>query len=209
MLAMQIFHTNRTVLAVEQHSGGQGIELDVEFVALFASHLQYTLTTTNAGAIAGGNGQVAHAESVCLHQSPVVRVASRLEEPQEPLEEILSLGKGRPGRTPDAPHQHVLSERYHWIRPLGAEPAAEAVAGAVQAKTLVQPSIEWPVVAIFQALEILTHVLRLPGSVAGQLEQIVPVGVMRVDHDHGIMSRTAAERARPGIKDPIALTGEV
>src|SRR5437016_5677409 len=57
--------------------------------------------------------------------------------------------------------------------------------------------------AIFQALEIGPHVLGTPRRIAGELSDVVPVGVVWINQDHGMVSRAATERAGPRIEDTI------
>src|SRR5215472_12111713 len=63
--------------------------------------------------------------------------------------------------------------------------------------------MKWTVPAAFDTLEILAHPLRSPGWVAGEIPDVIPIRVMRVHQDHGVMRRAAAQGAGAGIKDAV------
>ena len=63
--------------------------------------------------------------------------------------------------------------------------------------------------AIFHVFEILAHVGRLPGWVAGKFRDMFPVVVMRIDEDQGIMRGTTAQGSSSRIKNAIAVAVEL
>src|SRR5215831_8898137 len=58
------------------------------------------------------------------------------------------------------------------------------------------------VMTILHTLEVLTHVLCLPQGIARQVRKIVPILVMGIHCDHGIVGCTATQRPRPRIEYP-------
>ena len=49
--------------------------------------------------------------------------------------------------------------------------------------------------AVLEALEVRAHVLGAPRRIAGEIRELVPVRVVRVDEDHRVVRGAAAERA--------------
>jgi hypothetical protein len=64
------------------------------------------------------------------------------------------------------------------------------------------------VLAPFEPLEISPHVLAAPGGISGDLCDPVPVIVLRVHGDHGVMGGTPSERACPRVQNAIAVGDE-
>src|SRR5215468_11984072 len=58
------------------------------------------------------------------------------------------------------------------------------------------------VLAVLHTLEVLAHVLRLPRGIARQVGKIVPILIMWIHGDHGIVGCTATQRAGPRIEYP-------
>src|SRR2546423_4939546 len=63
--------------------------------------------------------------------------------------------------------------------------------------------------AAFEPLEIVAHVVAVPGGISCQLCEIVPVAVMRVDRNHRIVRRASAERARARVENAIRVFDEL
>ena len=59
------------------------------------------------------------------------------------------------------------------------------------------------------AFEVTAHVVRVPRIVAGQRGDRVPVLIVRIDHDHRVVSGAAAERAGPRIENAILRRDEL
>ena len=74
-------------------------------------------------------------------------------------------------------------------RRVETEPAPEALPG--------------PVSALLEPLEVRPHVLRAPRGVAGQVGELIPVGVMRIDEDHRVVRGAAAKGAGARIPDRV------
>src|SRR5919109_877761 len=54
--------------------------------------------------------------------------------------------------------------------------------------------------ALLDPLKVLTHPACAPRLIAGEVRDIVPVGVVRVNQDHGVMRGAAAERPGARVK---------
>ena len=59
--------------------------------------------------------------------------------------------------------------------------------------------------AVLDSLEVGTHVIRAPGRIAGDVGDLIPVGVVRVDEDHRVVRRAPAERAGARVQDAVHL----
>ena len=60
-----------------------------------------------------------------------------------------------------------------------------------------QRAVARPIVAVLEPLEIRPHAARrATTAIAGEVGQLVPVGVVRTDEDHRVVRRAAAERRR-------------
>ncbi len=57
--------------------------------------------------------------------------------------------------------------------------------------------------AVFHALEVAAHVVGRPRAVAGQVGDVVPVGVVRRDGDHRVVRRASTERAGARIENAV------
>ena len=76
------------------------------------------------------------------------------------------------------------------------QPAIPTVPRGVEAE-LGQPPVEGaPMLTIFQFFEIFAHVVGTPRRVVGQSCQQVPILIVWIYGDHGVMGCTAAEAAR-------------
>ena len=58
--------------------------------------------------------------------------------------------------------------------------------------------------AALEPLKIWTHPRRSPAWVAGQISNVIPVRVMRVDQDHGIMRSASPQSTGARIEDAVA-----
>src|SRR5207249_9859205 len=88
---------------------------------------------------------------------------------------------------------------------LGREPALEAMTRRVPAGDFVDPSPrdgEVPVLTVLHAPEVLAHVLCLPRRIARELGEVVPIPIVRIHQDHGIVRGAPAECSRTGVEDP-------
>src|SRR5262249_57938269 len=66
-----------------------------------------------------------------------------------------------------------------------------------------QEAIRPAVVAVLERLEVAPHATGAPGRIAGEAGDVVPVRVVRIDHDHGVVGGAAAQGARARIENPV------
>src|SRR5271170_7249017 len=71
---------------------------------------------------------------------------------------------------------------------------------------LVEPAINPSIMAILQPLEVAAHLACSPARVASQCRDAIPVRIMRIDQDHGIVGGTATQGPRSGIKHSVDIT---
>lgn len=81
----------------------------------------------------------------------------------------------------------------------------KTMAARVPAEKLVEEPAKLAIVTIFKPLVVVPHVGGTPRNITGEFGDLVPVTVMRVDKDHGIVARTAAKRACTGVKHAVLL----
>src|ERR1700678_580414 len=67
----------------------------------------------------------------------------------------------------------------------------------------VQPPVNTSIVTVLQPLEICAHLVSLPGRVAGKLRDLIPIRIMGIDQDHGIVGGATAESACPRIQHSV------
>ena len=70
---------------------------------------------------------------------------------------------------------------------------------------LIQDLLAKAIIAMFHAFEILAHVLVAPGIVSRDLSDVVPIAVVRIDHDLSIVGRAAAQSSCSGIEHSVDL----
>src|SRR5262249_22224683 len=62
---------------------------------------------------------------------------------------------------------------------------------------------------VLQTFEILAHVIGLPGRIPGKRGDIVPISVVGIEENHGVVGSAAAQSASTRIEDAIMLFAEV
>ena len=153
--------------------------------------------------MARGRHRRAHRCRLCVHQPFVVRITITAGEPPQSFTTS--------GSRPAAPAAHSatcaqtpVEDGPQRQRALGGEPAAPAMPGRVPTDQPVEPSEqEYSVTAAFEPTKVLLHVGRSPRSVAGQLPDVVPVGIVRAHDDHCVVPGTAAQSAGAWIEHAI------
>src|ERR1700730_13930185 len=63
--------------------------------------------------------------------------------------------------------------------------------------------------AILHALEILPHIASIPGTVTGKLRNLVPIVIVRINQNHRVVRRAAAQSACPWIENSVAFCREL
>ncbi len=86
-------------------------------------------------------------------------------------------------------------------RAFGTQPAAPAVARRVDAE-VAQRAPHRPVPAVFDALRIAAHARCLPGHIAGEARDVIPVGIVRRHEDHRVVRGAAPSAAARGYSTP-------
>ena len=76
------------------------------------------------------------------------------------------------------------------------------MARGVEAQPL-KLAVEPAIAAILDPLEIAAHMGCAPGSIPCQFGDAVPIIIVRIDGDQGVMGCAAAQRARPGVENPV------
>src|ERR1700761_8836532 len=99
----------------------------------------------------------------------------------------------------DGLNELLVFQHFERNRHFGRQPPRPAVARGVDAEKT-QQAIQWTVPAGFEALEIAPHIRCFPTRILSQAGDVIPILVLRVDEDHGVMRGASAEAARPRIK---------
>src|SRR6184192_3966885 len=65
------------------------------------------------------------------------------------------------------------------------------------------------VIAVLQPLEVFPHRRRPPRAIARQFGEVIPVFVVRIDRDHGVVRAASAQTAVSRVKDAILFRDEL
>ena len=200
--AFEILDADRSIFFVEKHLGRERVELDGQIAGIFLLDLQQKFARAVPSALGCGQRRQAKSDRVILYQAPVVRIEPAEQGPPDALERhlyALSCSSGRVDNDLDQPF--IFLQSLHWNRDFCREPALVTMTRGVPAKEFIDPPPRKPSVgAVLHALVVLAHVLRLPRGIARQIRKIVPVLVVRIDHDHGVVRRAAAQCPCPRIE---------
>src|SRR5262249_56184953 len=85
---------------------------------------------------------------------------------------------------------------------LRMEPPRPSVPRGIDAD-LGQEAVRPAVVAVFELLEVSPHAAGAPGRIAGEAGDVVPVRVVRIDHDHGVVSGAAPPGTPARVENPL------
>src|SRR4029453_1501477 len=141
--------------------------------------------------VTGGQRRVADADLAIAHDAPVVRVGlafdARLRRPAGFFQRLAR-------RLDDQRAEIAIANRFFGGRFLDVQPAAPAVAARIPSETT--PEIfQTPQLEVLELLKALAHLVGAPRRVAGQIRDLIPVAVVRVDEDERVVRGAAAERA--------------
>lgn len=202
-LALEILDPDRSLLLVEKHPGRECVELDRQIAGIPLLGAEQKLPCAVPAAPKRGERRQAKPDRIVADEPPVVGIEPTEQEPPDPLEvQIRAQRRGLHRPDDDLDEVLVLLQGLDGYRDLGREPAVVAVARRVP--ELVDPAPRKPaVVAVLHALIVLAHVLRTPRGIAGELREVVPVAVVRVDRDHRVVRRTAAQGAGPRVEHAV------
>src|SRR5271169_383038 len=157
----KVLHSNRATIPVEKNARHQRIQHNFETVGILRRHLQHALPRAITGVLVGGQRQIAQADGILPHSSPVIRIEVALKHPPDAVSffsNILDRNKSRIG---DHLEQLAVAHGQHRDRLLRVQPSAEAMTGRVDSQPR-KPAIRKPVATILQSLKILSHVAGVP-----------------------------------------------
>ena len=200
-LALQVFDADRAFALVEQHARGERVELDRQPIRMPFAHVEQPLARTEPPVVLRRQRRIARADLVLRDDVPVVRIAETLEARQRRHADFL---EGVAERARDHPPDLVVANRFVRRRLFRRQPAGIAVAARVEAEPAPEP-LERTMAAILDPFEVRAHVVGAPRRVAGQIGELIPVGVGRIDEDHRVVGGAAAKRA--GARVPHTLLG--
>src|SRR5262249_17338985 len=158
----QVLHADGTSSLPEEDAGGERVQLDAKPSGEPACRVEHALSRPRAGMAVGGQGDVADAYGVLLHQAPVVEIELALDEPPGAADRFLVEGEQHLAcRRLDRAEKGPVVE--HGLRDslLGMEPAVPAVARGIDAD-LGEQTIRPRVVTILELLEGAAHGPRAP-----------------------------------------------
>src|SRR5215467_4507984 len=199
----QVLHADGAPSRPEEDAGRKRVQLDAKPPRKPARRVEHALSRARAGMAVGGQGNIADAHGVLLHQPTVVEIQLALDEPARAADRLVVEGEqhlacGRLDRAEEGPVvEHGLRDGL-----LSMEPALPAVARGIDAD-LGEQAIRPPVVTVLELLEVAAHAPGAPGGVPGEALDVLPVGVVGIDHDHGVVGGAAAQRARARIEDAV------
>ena len=202
MRAVQGGHAHRAV-AIKQDASDQRVISDVQSAGMRGLGGQNALAGAVSASIIDGDRDEAHAFAPFGHEPPVVRIIGQ--------QHIFRRAERRPAfrlhRADDVQEPRFASRQFGVcagrLQP-AVEPVATGVAGSrrtVWVWILAVPGL--------QPLEPLPHRLCAPIRIAGQLRQMIPVGVMRIDGDQGADRRRSAQGRAAGIEHAVPFRDEL
>ncbi len=172
---------------------------------MLVGDLAQKLARAVARMAACGQGSVVDRLGVLLDHTPIVGIELRFEQLAQTLPGVAQLLEDRQGRLDHDLDQVAVADGGLRHGLFDGEPAGEAVAGRVPAGDFLEQSEERALMTVLHALEVPAHVAGAPGLVADELGDIVPVLVIRIDHDHGVVGGAAAKRPGARIEHAVAL----
>ena len=203
-LAAEVLHAGGPVHLVEQYPGGEGVELDLQPARIPALDVQQPLARSHTRMVVRGHRRVAETDRAFRDHAPVVGILLAFDS------RAIAERSRRPrsqrvfGRLQNRSPQIAVLERRQRNCAFGRQPPAPAVAAGISPELAEHP-FPPPVPAVLDSLEVGAHVIRAPGRIAGDVGDLIPVGVMRVDEDHRVVRRAPAERAGARVQDTVHL----
>ncbi len=111
----------------------------------------------------------------------------------------VGIAQGRAGGLHDGGAQVLVAKRGVGHRGLGLQPSVPPVAARVMAD-LALGSLEVAVLTVLDTLEVVAHALGAPGGVAGEIRELIPVGVVGGHEDERVVGGAPAERPRARVQ---------
>ena len=164
--------------------------------------LEQPLARAAAAVIARRKWGIMNAERVVFDEPPIVRIALPDQKPFHPLEQR-GLGYDRLfERLLERRFQLEIGEHGLGDGDFGVEPTAKTVTRRIDPDCGLR-ALQRPVLAVLQLLEIGPHAVGAPGGIAGQVRNVVPIVVVRIDNDHGVVCGAAAKATGARIPDAV------
>ena len=187
--ALEIGDANRFVRRVEQDARHQDVGADLQPVGMTRLHVQQPLACADADAVLGRHRREPDADRVVRRDAPVVGVGFAVAERAD---------RGSATRALLCAVSTMVDRRSRsrsaarGTSAFGVQPAVEAVTARVLSEPRLHP-VARAIRTVLQLLEVRPHVFRPPAAVAGQVGQLVPVGVVRTEEDHRVVRGTTSE----------------
>src|SRR5262249_54041597 len=183
-LPVQVLDADGAMPLVEEDARGERVQLETEAPGEPARRLEHALPRSCARMPMRGEGHVADAHRVLLHEAPVVEGELALAEPSRGPDRLLVESAEDLARSRlDQAEERLIVE--HGLRNglLRMEPPLPSVARGIDAN-LGQEAIRPAVVAVLELLEVAPHAVGAPGRIAGEAGGVVPLPVVPGVPDH-------------------------
>src|SRR5262249_37594386 len=191
-LSAQVLDTDGAMPLVEEDARGERVELETEAPGEPARRLEHALPRSCPRMAMRGEGHVADAHRVLLHESPVVEIELALDEPSRAPDRLFVEGAEdlARGGLDQAEERPIVD---HGLRNglLRMEPPLPSVPRGIDAD-LGQEAIRPSVVAVLELLGVAPHAAGAPGRIAGEAGGGGPVRGGGVGHDEWVCSGARA-----------------
>ncbi len=198
---LRVLDADCPVCVVEQHAGCKRVQLHLEAIRVPLAHVEHALARAHATVLLRRQRRVSQSDRVVRDDAPIVRIELALETrvPIRVGDGHLGIAQGRAGRLHDRRSKILVSKCGVGYRGLGLQPSRPPVAARVVAHMAGGP-LDVAVLAAFDALEVVAHVLGAPRGVTGEIRKLVPVGVVGAHENQRVVRRASAERARARVQ---------
>ena len=202
--AALIFDADRPVRRVEQDAGGERMQLDLQPVGPASRHVEHAFARANALMVPGGQRGITQTDGRVGYDAPVVGVEFAVQSRPSIVVgqcELRAL-EHRPSRFDDRRAEIVVEDGGAGHRFLGMKPALPSMPAGILSEMALQLLVR-PVRALLDALEIGPHVFCAPRRIAGQVRDLIPVGIVRVHQNHRAVGGASAEDAGARVEDAV------
>ena len=169
-------------------------------------YLEQSFADAGTLAIPGGQRRITESNRGVGHDAPVVGILRALE-PRLPVvvrEREFGTAQDRAQDTEEGRAQVIVQEALGRKRAFRLQPPVPPVAARVLSETAPRPLVI-PMFTPLDALEVAAHLFGAPGGIAGQIGDLIPVGILRVHEDHRAVRGAAAERGGPRVQHAVHL----
>ena len=189
-------------MGVEEDFCRERVCHDPEPIGMASRHIEHALARPCTGVAISRERQIPHARGVLSDQPPVVRIEPPFQEPAKTVDAIAVLEERCARAVVDDTSQHVVAHRFHRDRLFGRQPSVPAVPRRIEPE-LRQPPVHGTVPAVLEPLEVSPHLVSRPALVACEFSDVIPVGVVRIHEDHGVVRGASAEGAGARVVDAV------